>query len=84
MKTLKFSVERLFSPFYTNGDINLTTNDDNQDTALSLIIKHGHGKCVSILCQNKNIEIVDMSFYCTIRSDNLQILNVIENNITQT
>ena len=62
-------------------DVNVTTrmdrdggDSDNCDTPLSLSVKHGHSKCVQILCENKNIEIDDMFFYYAIQSENIVIL----------
>ena len=62
-------------------DVNVRTrvgkyggDNDNGDTPLSLSVKHGHSKCVQILCENKNIQIDDMLFYYAIQSDNILIL----------
>ena len=55
-------------------DINLQTKNNNTHTALSSSVELGYSKCVQILCENKNIDIDDMSFYNSIQLSKLEIL----------
>ena len=56
-------------------DINLpTANNTHKFTALSMSVERGHGKCVQILCKNKNTHIDGYSLSNSVLLNQLQIL----------